>query len=978
MLGSRLAFRVFPMNGSFDSSRLEAGVLEEIEMFLREARGARALAALGPEASLDRDLGLGSLERVELLSRLETRFRRRVSERTLGEVETPRDLVAAFLASTEILDDTAPKTGPAPAPAPIATTKSTPTPRGLPLSRPAATLTEALAARALADPDAPHIYLNEDGCPEKEVTYHDLYREALLVAGGLEARGIQSLDRVALMLPTSLDFFAAFMGTLLAGAVPVPLYPPFGRDRIREYARRQARILRNAEARAFVTVREGLGVGSVLKGTSPSLGAVLDVEELRVESHPLAPGSRTVAAGDPALIQYTSGSTGEPKGVLLTHENLLANARAIGAALQIGPSDVGVSWLPLYHDMGLIGAWLTPLYFGIPVAILSPVAFLTRPHKWLWTIHRRRGTISPAPNFAYELATRKIAEADLEGLDLSSWRAALNGAEPISPATLARFGKKFEPHGFRRTSFVPVYGLAESSLLLAAPVVGTEVRIERVDREAFATEGVARTVEDHRVGSLAFVSVGRAVPGHEVRIVDDEGNELAERREGRLVFRGPSAMKGYFRNEAATCAILTSNGFFDSGDRAFVADGEIFVTGRAKDLIIKAGRNLIPQEIEAAASEIAGVRRGSVVAFGAEDPVLGTERLVVVVESPREEEGERIRIEDEVRRTIAELVGVPPDEVVVVPPRILSKTSSGKIRRSACREAYLRRELGRRPKFSYELAFAIATASLLALHTVRASAARAVARAAHLLYGLYLAPLTASFLLPAWLLVVAGLPRESFRRLVHRAARLYLALAWIPFEVKGVGRLKDHTGPFVLVANHASYLDPVAILAALDLDYAFVVKSEAARWPVVGRFIQRLGCIPVERTKADESASSTERMKSVLAEGRSLVVFPEGTFHRSSGIRPFKLGAFKLAAESGRPLVPLALVGTRRLLRDGTIVPRRVRVAVEIGEPVGVEASFPEIQKRKEEIAEALSRLVGEPRLDLVSAGVPSSGRGGG
>jgi 1-acyl-sn-glycerol-3-phosphate acyltransferase len=452
-----------------------------------------------------------------------------------------------------------------------------------------------------------------------------------------------------------------------------------------------------------------------------------------------------------------------------------------------------------------------------------------------------------------------------------------------------------------------------------------------------------------------------------VRIVNEEGEELPERREGRLLFRGPSAARGYFRNEAATRAIRRPGGFLDSGDRAFVAEGEIFVTGRVKDLIIKAGRNLIPQEIESAASEVEGVRRGSVAAFGVEDPALGTERLVVVVETPREEEEEKARIEDEVRRAVAELVGVPPDEVVVAPPRVVPKTSSGKIRRSACRDAYLRRELGRRPETSF------AVTARLGLHAASASAGRGVAAAGRLLYGIYLGALTLGFVLPAWLLALCRLPRGPFRRLVRRAARLYLALAGIPLVVKGGERLSGRPGPFVFVANHASYLDPVPILAALELDYAFVVKSEALSWPVIGRCIRRLGHLPVERTMAEESAASTETMKAVLARGRSLVLFPEGTFERASGIRPFKLGAFKLASDEGLLLVPLALSGTRRLLRDGTFVPRRVPIQVEVGEPIAVEPSFAGIQKRKEETAEALSRLVGEPRLDLVAAGVSSA-----
>jgi 1-acyl-sn-glycerol-3-phosphate acyltransferase len=921
-------------------------VLEELESLVREARGPRAIAAIGPDVSLERDLGLGSLERVELLSRLETRFHRRAPERTLGEAETPRELARAFLAATGGVSSDEREVLPKAA---------APSPRNL--AGGSKTLADVLALRARAEPALPHVHLKEDDRPEETITYSDLYREALLVAGALEARGLRSGEAVAIMLPTSRGFFSTFMGALFGGGVPVPLYPPFSRSRIEEYARRQSAILENAQARFLVTVREGRALGAVLRSKASSLREVLEVQDLLEQARSLDPAMIAVRPDGPALIQYTSGSTGDPKGVLLSHENLLANIRAIGEALRIGPSDVGVSWLPLYHDMGLIGAWLTPMYFGIPVAILSPIAFLTRPEKWLWTIHRRRGTISPAPNFAYELCARKVSDADIEGLDLGSWRAALNGAEPISPRSLDRFEKKFAPCGFRRTSFFPVYGLAESSLLLTAPVLGAGVRIEAVDRDAFQRKGVALPPEGAGDEPLRFVSVGKAIPGHDVRIVDERGEELPERREGMLLFRGPSVTKGYYRNPRATEAVIRPDGFLDSGDLAFVAEGEVFVTGRAKDLIIKAGRNLIPQEIEAAASEVAGVRGGSVAAFGVPDPALGTERIVVIAETKEESAAGRARIESEVGRAVAELVGVPPDEVLVVGPGVVPKTSSGKIRHSACRDGYLRGELSRRRESSFRMM------ARLAFHTAGSRMRSGLGRSARLLYGLYLYLLTAAFVLPGWTLVLFGLPRGALRAIVLHGSRLYLALAGVPIEVRGREILKDREGPFVFVSNHAGYLDPLPLMAALDLDYAFAIKREAFSWPLLGRIFRRLGHVPVDRENVEESAQSLEALRAVLRAGRSLVLFPEGTFTRATGLGPFKLGAFQLAAESGVPLVPVAIVGTRRLLRDGTWIPRRVPIGVEVAEPLRPDPSFADMVRVKEEAAEILARLAGEQRL---------------
>src|SRR5262249_19860550 len=311
----------------------------------------------------------------------------------------------------------------------------------------------------------------------------------------------------AMMLPTSRAFFVSYAGILLAGAIPVPIYPPFRADRIEEYAARQASILNNAEVCLLLTFRRAEAVAHLVQPHVRSLTAVVDAERL-IENADKAPppspgalpahltGRRARHSGDIALLQYPSGSTGDPKGVTLTHANLLANMRAIGSAVQMSPGDVGISWLPLYHDMGLIGAWLTLLHFGTPLAVMSPLSFLTRPERWLQAFHKHRGTIAAAPNFAYELCVRKIADKDIQGIDLSSWRAALNGAEPVNPETLERFAERFRPYGFRSTSQLPVYGLAEASLAVTCPPLGRGPLVDRIDREVFTAQGQAVPAED--------------------------------------------------------------------------------------------------------------------------------------------------------------------------------------------------------------------------------------------------------------------------------------------------------------------------------------------------------------------------------------------------------------------------------------------------------------------------------------------------
>jgi acyl-CoA synthetase (AMP-forming)/AMP-acid ligase II/acyl carrier protein len=447
---------------------------------LRPRRGKSIDVRLS--SRLDRDLGIDSLGRTELILRIERAFRVRLPISVVGEAETVGDVLRELRRAQ-------PGRGPHHA-GPVAPI--------LPAVSPASearTWLEVLDWHVEQHPDRLHLtVLQDDVTAIGALTYGELARNARAVAAGLIARDIVPGDRIALMLPTSLDFFIAFFGILYTGAVPVPIYPPGRLSQLEDHLRRQAGILCNAGASILVTVPEGIRVAGLLRSQVEGLRAVESTANLRSESSDVSlPAVKSEHAT--ALIQYTSGSTGDPKGVVLSHANLLANVRAMGQAMEASSSDVFVSWLPLYHDMGLIGAWLGCLYFGAPLYVMSPLSFLARPENWLRAVHRFRATLSASPNFGFELCLNKIDDADLAGLDLSSLRMVANGAEPVSVHTVRRFTDRFGRYGFRKEAMAPVYGLAENAVGLAFPPPGRAPIIDRVDREALSRRGGRRACQ---------------------------------------------------------------------------------------------------------------------------------------------------------------------------------------------------------------------------------------------------------------------------------------------------------------------------------------------------------------------------------------------------------------------------------------------------------------------------------------------------
>lgn len=916
-----------------------------------------------PEVTLDtqfeRDLGFDSLARAELLARIETAFGVQLPVETFASAATASDVLAAITGASARQPSSAASSPSAPLFRPSSLRVPAP-PAGEPeVPTHAKSLVEALRWHADHHAERTHIVLiEEDGVTQSQITYGELHERAMQVASGMRKLGIDPGDTVALMMPTTFDYFVIFIATLLCGAVPAPIYPPVRIGQLAEHLSRHADLLANAEVKALVTFDKAAAVGHLLKVRVPSIRHVLTPESIEQ-----LPPDRIVRAhaDDLALLQYTSGSTGTPKGVMLTHANLLANIRAMGARINVTHDDVFVSWLPLSHNMGLIGAWLAPLYFGVPLVVTSPLTFLARPQSWLQMITHFRGTITAAPNFAYDRCAHHLPDAALEGLDLSSLRFASCGAEPVSVKTMRAFCERMGPVRFDPHAIAPVYGLAENVLALTLPPPGRGLQVDNVMRHALLDDGIA-SPSAGAGDAIEVVGCGSVLDGSELRIVDEQGRLLPERRVGRIEFRGAAATRGYYRNPAKTAQLMDGD-WFDSGDLGYLANGTLYVTGRMKDMIIRGGQHFFPYELEEAIGQIPGVIAGGVAVCGSVDATHGTERVIVFAETAEEDPGVRASLVEQISRAAIASFGAPVERIVLVAAGSVPKTAAGKIRHAAMLERFEHAEHdGPAAAASIAPHAAWRQVTQAVAGSLKPFASRAFERLGAVAFGLWCWAMALSIALALWPRVAMSADEKRNWERAARAARLFLRVTGLsPNAIPDAAALPS--AACIIAVNHLSYLDSVVLLACLPHPVHFVVKREMEHTPLIGRFLKALGVYFVERDDYRASLEDEQRLVTA-AQRETLLFFPEGTFGRAAGLRPFHLGAFRAACLAGRPVFPIALRGTRNVLRDGDWLPVRSSVAMTVLTPIAPQGTdLRSMAQLRNEVRAAILGVCGEPEL---------------
>ena len=520
------------------------------------------------------------------------------------------------------------------------------------------------------------------------LTGGELYARSCQVASLLKDFGIAPGDRVLLASETGPDLLETFFGCALLGAVPCMASLPSVKAGGIAWRAALVGKARRVQAAALIVEAEFAPLAEEAFADPTGLPAK---ERPRVLSMPLASGAAqpldppATSSAAPAFMQFTSGTSATARAVAVSHRALLANARSLGQSSYWSTDDLMVGWLPLFHDMGLVATTLAPFVHGMPVVLTPPISFLLKPARWLWAIHYFRGTASFAPNFAYQLCLKRARDEELAGLDLSSWQLAYNAAEFVHASTIRQFAERFQSYGFNRDATIPSYGMAEMTVAVSVRCRKKPLVVDVISRKALAAEH--RAVPSHAGDSDAMevVGVGPIIAGHEVRIVDEQGQVLGERQEGEILLRGPSLFNGYYNEPDKTREVM-QDGWLRTGDLGYLLGGELFICGRRKDLIIKAGANYYPYLLERAAERVTGVRAGCVAALGVQSAELGSEEMILVFETVEKDAAQIRQMSKAVEEEIFLETGLRPDRVMAVPPHTLPKTSSGKIQRMLVQE----------------------------------------------------------------------------------------------------------------------------------------------------------------------------------------------------------------------------------------------------------------------------------------------------
>ena len=557
----------------------------------------------------------------------------------------------------------------------------------------AKTLSQALELTARKGEEHGYRFVRNEKLDSDYVSYPEVERRSRDFAGALQGLGLVKGDRVALILPDANQFAMAFMGAIRAGVVPVPLYPPSGMGELAGYVTNARHAVRKSGAKAILCAERIKPLLGEVQAHCPELEQVRTVDEAMAACQPWRPVE--ILPEDTAFLQFTSGSTSAPKGVQLSHANLMANCRSIiveGLDGEYGV-DAGFTWLPLFHDMGLIGFLLAPMVYGLDVTFMSPLMFLKRPSLWIRGVHQFKGTISFGPNFAYGLCIKRVKQEEIEGVDLRHWRVAGCGSEPIRAEVLAGFAAHYAPYGFKKEALLPCFGMAETTL---AAAFNRGMKVDHIKADDLWAKKQAVPVAPDQVRSgaqdvLHIVSCGKAFEHHEIGVFPPEdehcNNPLPERHVGEIRLRGPSVMVGYFEEPERTAETM-ADGWLRTGDLGYLVDGELHICGRIKEVVIINGKNYYPQDIEGAAAQVPGVQRGDVIAFGTGGPLGDKESVIVAYETQLTDPRQIQALDRSIRGQVQEVTGVMLDEVIALAPGGLPKTASGKLQRTKARALF--------------------------------------------------------------------------------------------------------------------------------------------------------------------------------------------------------------------------------------------------------------------------------------------------
>ncbi|MCB9135733.1 MAG: AMP-binding protein [Anaerolineales bacterium] len=524
--------------------------------------------------------------------------------------------------------------------------------------------------------------------PDQPITYRQLMEGAQGYAAMFAQAGIQPGEVVVLILDHGPDLIFAFFGAVLNGVIPSIL--PYLTEKLdpEHYRKSLAALFDLTAPAAVLTAPPFAPEVEAARANRPSPQIILTPAPFPLSSPP-PPPPHSPTPTSIVLLQHSSGTTGLQKGVALSHEAVYHQLESYTRAIRLTPDDVIVSWLPLYHDMGLIAGFLMPILRGVPLVLMSPFDWVRAPARLLQAVSQYRGTLTWLPNFAYNFCAQKIRDRHLEGVDLSSWRAVINCSEPMHVESHRMFGEKFAPYGLRASALATCYAMAENVFAVTQGGIDTPPRVDVIGLEDFVGERLARAVPEGGA-ALAMLSAGRPLDNVEVRVLGDDRNPLPDRFIGEIAVRSNCMLTEYYHRPEATAQAF-HEGWYLTGDLGYLAEGEVYITGRKKDLIIVGGKNVYPQDLEYVANEVPGVYPGRVVAFGVYDEQAGTEEVVLVAETDATDEAERQRIADEIRVRVTKGTAVALRLVELVPREWLIKTSSGKIARGANRERYLKR-----------------------------------------------------------------------------------------------------------------------------------------------------------------------------------------------------------------------------------------------------------------------------------------------